>query len=679
MKHLIIKSLALHNFKGIRSAEFSFSETGATVTGHNGTGKSTIADAFSWLLQGKDQAGKGESQFSIKTVDQAGDVIPDLEHSAEGCFTVIDKETGEYSDLRLSRSYVEEWKTEEGTTERKLDGHHVDYSVNDIPVTKKEFTAKVEEIIPGSLLKILIDPAAFFRQSADTQRGALIAMAGDVKPEEVAASRKAFADLLQDLNGETLDNYRTRIGAQRKRVKARLDKIPTEIDSTEAATPAPRDFDALEAKKKELDQKIEELNAAAHNIADARRLQYEEAARIQTEIGKKKRARQEQLQKAQLAADRETDEKNRERRDLLAKIDTTKDAISRIPGLQAKIDTIRREAAGLLIKAEELEKENAERRKEAQRIAEQPYDPASLICPRFGHECTDAHACAQGEEAFNASKVETLNRYRKAGHQCNDTIKSYQERAQKMTEEADAQQRGLDNSAKEWQQQLQEQQAKLADLPEAPRRTLTLADLPGADTYEKELADLQAQADKATSTEGDHELSKPVNPDAKRHAQMERDEVLKQLGLRDTIEKNRRTVEKLRKEQGELVQEKALLERQLATAEAFSQALTDAVEKKVNKLFGGGVSFRMFKEQVDGKRVPDCVALVNGVRYPDVNTAGKVNAGLEVIRAISRHYGIAAPIFVDNTESVAAIDQATDQQIIRLRFVPGEPLTVTPD
>ena len=87
----------------------------------------------------------------------------------------------------------------------------------------------------------------------------------------------------------------------------------------------------------------------------------------------------------------------------------------------------------------------------------------------------------------------------------------------------------------------------------------------------------------------------------------------------------------------------------------------------------------MWKQYINGKQEPDCVALIDGVNYPDANTAGKINAGLQVIRAISRHYGMAAPIFVDNCESIAELEATEGQQVIRLQFVNGAPLTVTPD
>lgn len=674
MRQLRIDSLALHNFKGVRSYEASFSPSGALVTGHNGTGKSTLADAFSWLLKGKDAAGNTEQRFNLKTLDAAGDFIPDLEHSVEGAFTLIDTETGETEKVRLRRSYVEEWKTD-GEGERKLDGHHVDYFVNDVPVTRGKYTERLTSIIPQSLLALLTDPTAFFRQVWDVQRGVLVAMTGEVDAREVAANSEDFAKLLEQLNGDTLDDYRARIGAQLKRVNARIAKIPTEIDATEAATPEAPDFDALEAKKKELDKKIEELDAAAYNIAERRRLQFEEAAKIRTRIGQKERDRRDLLNREQTKLDHETNEKNRERRDVQNKIADLKDQISREQYAGESAITKRSQANDLRNDADRLDEEQAIRRKEFERVSAQPYNPGSLICPRFGHECRDPHACSQGEAAFNISKTETLERYRAKGHEINATIERKRARAQELEEEANKQDEESNQKLAALRSQLTEAEQRLASLPETPRRTLTLADLPDADTYERELADLRAKADQATSEETG---AAPLNNSTKGEVQAERDQILRKLGLRETIEQNNKTVRGLRTELTTLTQEKADLGLKLKTADDFSQALTDAVEQKVNALFHG-LKFRMWKQYINGKREPDCVALIDGVNYPDANTAGKINAGLQVIGAISRHYGLSAPIFVDNCESIAELDATEGQQVIRLQFVNGAPLTVTPD
>jgi DNA repair exonuclease SbcCD ATPase subunit len=50
MNKIILDSMAIRNFKGIASADFGFDEKITTIKGENGSGKTTIKNAFEWLL-----------------------------------------------------------------------------------------------------------------------------------------------------------------------------------------------------------------------------------------------------------------------------------------------------------------------------------------------------------------------------------------------------------------------------------------------------------------------------------------------------------------------------------------------------------------------------------------------------------------------------------------------------
>jgi len=57
-------SLTLKNFKGIRSFTLDAQGCDISVFGDNATGKTTLADAFMWLLFDKDSANRKD--FEIK-------------------------------------------------------------------------------------------------------------------------------------------------------------------------------------------------------------------------------------------------------------------------------------------------------------------------------------------------------------------------------------------------------------------------------------------------------------------------------------------------------------------------------------------------------------------------------------------------------------------------------------
>lgn len=97
---IILKQLTLKNFKGIKDLSIDFKNM-TTISADNGVGKTTIFDAYTWLLFDKDS--NNSSNFNIKTLDKDGQVIPDIEHSVEGVFLIDSKE------ISFMKIYKEEW------------------------------------------------------------------------------------------------------------------------------------------------------------------------------------------------------------------------------------------------------------------------------------------------------------------------------------------------------------------------------------------------------------------------------------------------------------------------------------------------------------------------------------------------------------------------------------------
>jgi hypothetical protein len=117
-----------------------------------------------------------------------------------------------------------------------------------------------------------------------------------------------------------------------------------------------------------------------------------------------------------------------------------------------------------------------------------------------------------------------------------------------------------------------------------------------------------------------------------------------------------------------------VLENQEFQIRSFLNEFISKVESSINAHFSN-VEFKMFEMQVNGELKPICVATVNGVPYQDVNTAGKVNASLDVIKTLQTAFSINAPIFIDNRESVSDIVPMSSQ-IINLIVKSGAKLSI---
>lgn len=673
MRQLIINRLALYNFKGIRQAEARFSDVCTTISGDNGVGKSTMADAFSWLFFGKNAA--GVEQFSIKTVDEAGNFIPHLDHTVEADFALLDHETGEIEQIRARRTYAEDWRTSSGETEQKLAGHHTDYFWNDIPVKKSEYDAHVADTIPADIFNVITDPYAFLTLPWDVQRNKLTEITGEVSAADIAATNLDFAALLQRLKGATLEQYCTGLGAQRKRIAAEIDAIPTRKDELQRATPITPDYAALEARKAELEKTIADIDAAAGSLAERNRLQYQKAAEIQSQINEQEKLQQQAIHAAEMSRQDANHRARKSHDEAAARVNEIKERIAQNDRGRMSLEGLKKDAEKIGAEADRKDTELVAFRERFSQLYNQSYTPGSLVCPRYGHQCTDPTACSKGEAEFNDGQVATLTRWQEEGRAKAAEVKRLRQEAADMLKTYDA---GIaENDAKKGalETELSQAQILLANLPAvALLPEVNPADLPSWQEAATKIAELRQQYQAALAPSSGE--APATHPDAKRHAQMELDEVKRKLGLRTIIEANEKRQQELDRQAIKLAQEKADIEKELSLADSLTIAIMDAVEQRVNAHFAL-VQFKMFKTLVNGNKQPACIATVNGVAYKDVNTAGQINAGLDVIQTLTRFYQFAAPIFVDNCESVADLKTPDGTQVIRLQFVKGQPLTVT--
>ena len=118
MQNIKIKRLALENFKCHRNLTLDFEGGNASIYGDNATGKTSIYDALTWLLFGKDSHGNGEKNIEIKPLDENGEV---RDHNAITAVEAVLMVNGEETTLR--RTYQEVWTTKRGSSEATYDGN----------------------------------------------------------------------------------------------------------------------------------------------------------------------------------------------------------------------------------------------------------------------------------------------------------------------------------------------------------------------------------------------------------------------------------------------------------------------------------------------------------------------------------------------------------------------------
>lgn len=693
-RQVTLKRLTLVNFKGLRNVAVEFGDGVTTISGRNGTGKTTIADSFAWLLWGKDSEGNSDSKFGIKTNDAEGNFIPDLEHEVTGLFDVVDTETGEASSVELRRVYVEEWKTPKGSTERTLSGHHTDYFFNGVPLKKAEYDAKVATIIPEDLFKVITDPYYFLTLHWKAQREYLLTMAGKINDADVAATREEFAALLRRVTGKTMEEYKKEISVRRGRIEAQLEKILTRKDEATRNTPVAPNYAALESEKAQIQEDLANIDAAAASEAEANRVAYEQAAKIQAEINTKRDTQAKALQDAKEAARAAAYETNRvadEAARDLAQVQRDEESENKYYSREKSVITA--SIATAKRRKEDYEAQVADLRKNWEKVNNEQFQEQQaptagpLICPVFGHQCADPgapnrHQCDAAaalesfrknqdtaRAAFIANQTARLDKMDAEGQELNRLIAAQDAEIKRLEAEAVA----LDTKHNAAVQDYATKKATYNNTIAANPRVSTDPQidpqtLPTWVALQKEIDQLNARRAAVTAPTTQDTAAERQQSRATLRARLS--EIDQKLGLRATIKAAEARIVELDKEAATLAQEKATLQTEEALIDDFVRCRMEEVERRVNGLFDG-VEFRMYKTLVNGEKEPDCVAYIGGVRYQDKNHAGQINAGLAVINALCAFHGVTAPIIVDNAESVNDVIPVKSQ-LVRLVVTTGE-------
>lgn len=654
MKKIILKSLALVNFKGVRDFSIAFNDGITTVCGDNGTGKTTLYDAYLWLLFGKDSTGRsdGANGFNVKTTGEDGKPIYRLEHSVTAVLEVDGKE------IKLQRSLVEKWQKVNGTTDEVMKDE-TQYFINDVRTgTKKEYQAEISEIIPEDVFRMITNPYYFTSLSAETQKDMLLEMVGNIDDEEVAATDPDFLALLDQINGTSLAKWAREIAAKKKACNDALATIPASIETAQKLMPESEEWAVLEKQLKEEQDRVKEIDA---QIADKSALN-DEAYKRKMALMKQQADKRIKLQDRENTIRMET---NAAHNKALSDIQQMENELSIN---QKNLDSYRNDKMNVDGKIDELNGKLVEMREQFKAVAKEQFPEPSgdmLVCPTCGEPY-------KGENLENAiAKLRGNFEQSKSKRQKDIQTKGKQYKAEY-------------DKAVEQQTKLTGLIAKLEDDALEIKGNITIKknNIPVAGNADEAIAndkeciglrnDIAEIANQLQVEVPQADVSELQSEKADRNAAIA--EINKRLGKRAMIERVNKEIADLEEKRIANNQAKADLEKWEDVYLRFQKAKDEVLMQRINGLFNV-VSFSFVKEQKNGGEKVTCYCMVNGVPYADVNACGKVNAGLDIINAICATKGISAPIFIDNRESFNQI-VPTISQIVNLKVSNDKQLTI---
>lgn len=649
MKKVTLKSLTLTNFKGEKERTTNFNADVTTISGDNGLGKSRHFDAFIWLLFGKDV--KDRKDYEVRTRIN-GDVLHNVECSVTGVIDIDGEE------ITLKRAFVEDWVKPRGQVDRVFKGNHTECWWNETPVNVSEYDRRVKYIVDSNVFKMITNPAFFVNMNWKLQREQLFQLAGTITDAEVAAKKPEFALLLDKISGKSFADFKAEISAKKRRLKGELDQIQPRIDQTHKMMPGNEDFQAIEIEIERADREIADIDKALSDVTAVIRQQYATEQAKQSKVNALKSECQQIIFTAKSNAQNAAFEANAKRRELESEIKEKKHELELankyISGKEDEIARINRDI-------EKLKAEQDGMRQEWHKENDKQYD-GSTICPHCGQNLPEA-MISQAREVFNRAKADRCNEITENGKRLGLRIKENEARIEEIKNEI------LAKNNESLPTAIESLEASLAGIPVVDAAAVVPENIPEWVAKQKEIADIEATISTDNSGIDTTDLQKQ-----KAEWNAKRDGLKARLANRDAIARCEREISQLEENGKLLVQQIADLEREEYTIEQFTKTKIDECEKRINAMFKF-VSFRLYDYTFDGNAVETCVPLVDGVPYGSANTAGQVNAGLDIINTLCRHYGICAPIFIDGRESVNEIIK-TESQIINLVVTRDKFLTI---
>ncbi|MCM1438980.1 MAG: AAA family ATPase [Roseburia sp.] len=663
MKQIIIKRLHLINFKGVADLTIDFDARTTDIAGRNGSGKTTVFDAFTWLLFGKDS--QFNTEFDLKTLDTNGKIIYQLPHEVSGIISVDGR------DITLRRRLVEKWPKRNG--EPTFEGNKIERFVDDVPCKESEFNAKIAEICDEDTFKKITSPTFFVSQKEPKQKADLMRMAGEISDADIAAGNPDF-EMLLGLLGETktIDELAREIKVKKSNVKGEIADLPGRIDELKRGIASrDDDFAGIEAEiaritpeRDNIDAQLTDIDTAAKQAADSR-------YQIATQIANRKIAlqrRRDEITETALAEYRANVRRNEQLDAEIESMKRQRDQYNRVINAdRAALNDLNDRRGRMLAEYKRLtERRNA--------IAAETltFNDADFVCPTC-HRSFDLADIETKQtemtERFNADRAERLAAIA-ADIDANIAV------GQRVKKEI------LDTTAN-----IAATEQKLIELLSAIETKQTEHDntpiLAAPDVEPIIAADaniIRINADIAELTEQQNAPMPDVtsNRDEFKRQRAELnariDELKSRLAVRAIIAEDTKRIAERESQYRTLCDELTELEHiEFAIAE-FSKAKSEAIDARINGLFDI-VRFRWVKYQINGDEKETCEATINGVPYKSLNTAGRITAGLDIINTICRFEGITAPVFIDNRESLNTIPEM-QSQIVNLIVSTDDRITV---
>lgn len=637
-------NLTLDNFKGTKHFSLDLPNgCSATVYGENGTGKTTLVDAWCWLLYGIDSAGSSDSKnggFQVLPTETSG-----LQASVRA---VIEKDGETHT---LQRVYQEDFTRKTGEPEAGPSKSHTRFYVDDVPLkTKKQYDDYISTLFPSRELGLALTIPSYFPKvlPPDIRRDMLLKIFSPEITEDAVMERHPELARLRSCKGyKTVEQYRDWAKSRRMAVNRELDSIPGRIDEAEKAkredisTPEDeREGKRLMTEKAKLAVKISAVQSGADRMDAVRR-----RSEAQAKLAERKAAYVAKFTRANdgLAADAEGLRKQ-------------------IYEKEKTLIELRQQQENSAIEQKNLREMLTALSKEWEEIRSGALDKIDTLCPTCGQPLPPDRI-QEAKKKLLLSNSTKLSRIEEEGARVRARLRETSLSGKEKLQIFSSTQQEVDGLKKKL-----DRLSQAIITPPPFEETQEYLDLSGQiSALQQEEAVLRTCAEKKIA---------PLLEKAKEiDGQLE--EISRRKLIRDINRQQEQRIRDLLDSQRSLGDELTELEDGIRLADDFIRLRAMDLEESINGHFDM-VRFKLFDRQVNGGIKSCCEAMAsNGNGGPfveygsNLNEGRRIQAGVDIINAITKATGVTAPIWIDGAgELTKKLD--TDLQHIRLYASKGD-------
>ena len=682
MKIKLLK-MRIQNFKGCKDREIAFGDR-TSIKGANATGKTTVFDAFTWLLFGKDSL--GSAKFDIRPLDADGNMINNLEISVEASIRVNDEE------YALKKTQKQVWRKKRGTDTTEFQGNVNEFEINGYPKSEKEFKAFIAGIIDENIFNLVTNPNAFNALPWKEQREILMKFVGVMSDAEIAITYgDKYSLLIPELKIASTDDILKKYTKAKNTLNKQMTEIPARIDELSKQILSV-DVGALEVQKAAKQAELKRLEDSLSGGDSAKQKINDLNGRIMDEKLK--------ISGIQNDANAELDEKRRKARQAVNNAD---DKVTRTEREILDAEYLKSDYIKARDRAESDKTRYAEEWKEWKKKTFPEFEPLEeyteplpltdkdLTCPTCGQALPEdvrkqriadhEKRCKKAKADYDARCEAHKSKYEKDKAEFEERRKQMMSditvKGQKSADDVRAYQKQIDEQEKEisaLKLRLESEKSELSKAKKDLEAIPACADLSGNKNY------IQIEGTIRGLENEIEELRKetPDNTEAEARRDAIRDEISDieaQIKAADNTKVKERITE-LEEEQKSIGQKIAEQEQMIDLTESFIRAKMNMISEKINEKFGGKVTFKLFETQINNGIKETCECQWNG--KSDMSNGEKIVAGLYIIKALSELYSVSCPVFVDNSEAISDGNfPDMDSQVIELRVSNDKELIVS--